>query len=361
MIELDTQLFFRESYETRDRLVERYGLNLIRPEVITVAEQHRREGPNLWERDPDRCCHIRKVEPLLDALEPYDAWASGIRRDQSPSRADTPKVAAVGALRRLEAAPARRLGREARLGLHPRQRDPLQPAARDRATARSAASPAPARRARRRRSAPAAGPAPTSSSAASTAHRKPTRSNDMTEHIHAHEHPESDRVRGRRLHPLVHRPLRLRQVDDRPPGRARARPPRPDRRVPRRRLRPHAPLEGPRLLEGGPGHEHRADRLGRLAADAPGRRRDRRRDLARTRRPGGRRARWSSSTARSSRSSSQASVEECARRDVKGLYAKAFAGEIKGFTGVDDPYEEPDEPGAGDRHRGARRPRSRPR
>jgi adenylylsulfate kinase len=40
----------------------------------------------------------------------------------------------------------------------------------------------------------------------------------------------------------------------------------------------------------------------------------------------------------------QASVEECARRDVKGLYAKAFAGEIKGFTGVDDPYEEPGDP-----------------
>jgi adenylylsulfate kinase len=40
----------------------------------------------------------------------------------------------------------------------------------------------------------------------------------------------------------------------------------------------------------------------------------------------------------------QASVEECARRDVKGLYAKAFAGEIKGFTGVDDPYEEPRSP-----------------
>ena len=42
----------------------------------------------------------------------------------------------------------------------------------------------------------------------------------------------------------------------------------------------------------------------------------------------------------------KASVDECARRDVKGLYAKAFAGEIKGFTGVDDPYEEPREPGA---------------
>ena len=92
VVELDTQLFFKESYETRDALVERYGLTLIRPEVITVAEQHKREGPNLWESNPDRCCHIRKVEPLIDALKPYDAWISGIRRDQSPSRAGTPKV-----------------------------------------------------------------------------------------------------------------------------------------------------------------------------------------------------------------------------------------------------------------------------
>ena len=76
-----------------DRLVERYGLSLQPPpKVITVAEQHRAEGPNLWETDPDRCCHIRKVEPLLEALEPYGAWISGIRRDQSPSRSTTPKV-----------------------------------------------------------------------------------------------------------------------------------------------------------------------------------------------------------------------------------------------------------------------------
>ena len=92
VIELDTHVFFRESYETRERLVERYGLTLIRPDVITVAEQHAREGPNLWERDPDRCCHLRKVEPLIKALAPYDAWVSGIRRDQSPSRAGIPKV-----------------------------------------------------------------------------------------------------------------------------------------------------------------------------------------------------------------------------------------------------------------------------
>jgi phosphoadenosine phosphosulfate reductase len=92
VVELDTHLFFRESYDTRERLVERYGLRLIRPELMTVAEQHAKEGPNLWESDPDRCCHVRKVEPLIEALEPYDAWISGIRRDQSPSRAGTRKV-----------------------------------------------------------------------------------------------------------------------------------------------------------------------------------------------------------------------------------------------------------------------------
>ena len=92
VIELDTQLFFRETYETRERLVERYGLELIQPEVISVAEQHRQEGPNLWERDPDRCCHVRKVEPLQRALEPFDAWISGIRREQSLTRADAQRV-----------------------------------------------------------------------------------------------------------------------------------------------------------------------------------------------------------------------------------------------------------------------------
>jgi phosphoadenosine phosphosulfate reductase len=92
VIELDTELFFRETYETRARLVERYDLNVIRPGIISVAEQHLQEGPNLWERDPDRCCHIRKVEPLLRALEPYVAWASGLRRGQSPSRAGLPKI-----------------------------------------------------------------------------------------------------------------------------------------------------------------------------------------------------------------------------------------------------------------------------
>jgi phosphoadenosine phosphosulfate reductase len=92
VIELDTALFFRETYETRERLVERYGLELIRPEVISVAEQHKQEGPNLWETNPDRCCHVRKVEPLERALKEYDAWISGIRREQSLTRKDAQRV-----------------------------------------------------------------------------------------------------------------------------------------------------------------------------------------------------------------------------------------------------------------------------
>ena len=92
VVELDTGLFFAETYETRERLVERYGLELVRPEVITVAEQHKQEGPNLWERNPDRCCHVRKVEPLERVLKDFDAWISGIRREQSLTRKDAQRV-----------------------------------------------------------------------------------------------------------------------------------------------------------------------------------------------------------------------------------------------------------------------------
>ncbi|HKT43355.1 MAG TPA: phosphoadenylyl-sulfate reductase [Gaiellaceae bacterium] len=92
VVELDTGLFFQETYETRERLVEKYGLELIRPEVITIAEQHKQEGPNLWETNPDRCCHVRKVEPLERALKDYDAWISGIRREQSLTRKDAERV-----------------------------------------------------------------------------------------------------------------------------------------------------------------------------------------------------------------------------------------------------------------------------
>jgi phosphoadenosine phosphosulfate reductase len=93
IVELDTGLLFPETYETRDRLIERYGLTVehIEPEQ-TVAEQALSEGPELWRRDPDRCCALRKVAPLRRALEGMDAWITGIRRVQSPGRLAARKV-----------------------------------------------------------------------------------------------------------------------------------------------------------------------------------------------------------------------------------------------------------------------------
>jgi phosphoadenosine phosphosulfate reductase len=85
VVELDTLVLFPETYETRDRLVERYGLNLKSFRPIDPIDR-------LWETDPDRCCGIRKVEPLERALAGYGAWITGIRREQSPTRANAQKV-----------------------------------------------------------------------------------------------------------------------------------------------------------------------------------------------------------------------------------------------------------------------------
>jgi len=88
IVELDTGLLFPETYETRERLVARYGLELERIDPReTVDEQALSEGPTLWRRDPDRCCALRKVEPLERALVGMDAWITGIRRAQSITRA----------------------------------------------------------------------------------------------------------------------------------------------------------------------------------------------------------------------------------------------------------------------------------
>jgi phosphoadenosine phosphosulfate reductase len=89
---LDTDFLFPETYATRDRVIERYGLqpqqviqvkSLLTPEVQAV--QH---GEALWTRHPDQCCELRKVEPLTRVLKGFDAWVTGIRRDQSPTRAN---------------------------------------------------------------------------------------------------------------------------------------------------------------------------------------------------------------------------------------------------------------------------------
>lgn len=90
---LDTNKHFPQTYATRDRLQERYGTSFIQvlPQ-LTLAEQAEEHGDKLWEREPDLCCQIRKVEPLKRVLSGYEAWMTGIRREQSPTRAHTQKV-----------------------------------------------------------------------------------------------------------------------------------------------------------------------------------------------------------------------------------------------------------------------------
>ncbi|NGZ98412.1 MAG: phosphoadenylyl-sulfate reductase [Nitrospira sp. WS110] len=88
---LDTEFLFPETYATRDRVIERYGLKpaqVIQVKSMLTAQQQAKEyGDALWSREPDRCCQLRKVEPLTRVLRGYETWITGIRRDQAPSRA----------------------------------------------------------------------------------------------------------------------------------------------------------------------------------------------------------------------------------------------------------------------------------
>jgi len=90
---LDTGLLFSETYETWRRVEERYGVKVEVYEGISVEQQAAEYGDALWARDPDACCGLRKVSPLTQALSTVDAWISGLRRDQSPERAGTRKLA----------------------------------------------------------------------------------------------------------------------------------------------------------------------------------------------------------------------------------------------------------------------------
>jgi phosphoadenosine phosphosulfate reductase len=90
---LDTDVLFPETYETRDRLAERLGVEFERYGSLSLAEQAERYGEELWRHDPDACCELRKVEPLRRALASVDCWLAGVRREDSASRAKTPKLA----------------------------------------------------------------------------------------------------------------------------------------------------------------------------------------------------------------------------------------------------------------------------
>ena len=90
---LETGYHFAETYGTRAQVAHELDVTVV--DVLprlSVAEQDAEYGARLYERDPAACCRMRKIEPLKAALAGYEAWVTGIRRDEGPTRADTPLV-----------------------------------------------------------------------------------------------------------------------------------------------------------------------------------------------------------------------------------------------------------------------------
>jgi len=88
---LDTDFLFQETYAVRDRIIKHYQLQdeqiIQMKSHLSPAEQATQHGESLWLRNSDQCCEFRKIEPLTRVLHRYSAWITGIRRDQSPTRA----------------------------------------------------------------------------------------------------------------------------------------------------------------------------------------------------------------------------------------------------------------------------------
>ncbi|EME63241.1 phosphoadenosine phosphosulfate reductase [Rhodococcus ruber BKS 20-38] len=90
---LDTGYHFAETLGTRDAVAQVYGVNLVEAKAQqTVAEQDALLGKDLFARDPNECCRLRKVVPLKQTLAGYQAWVTGIRRVEAPTRANAPLI-----------------------------------------------------------------------------------------------------------------------------------------------------------------------------------------------------------------------------------------------------------------------------
>jgi phosphoadenosine phosphosulfate reductase len=89
---LDTHVLFPETYALWRQVEQRYKTSIEVYEGPSLGRQAATHGDALWSRNPDLCCSIRKVEPLARALRDVDCWISGIRRDQSQTRANAPKL-----------------------------------------------------------------------------------------------------------------------------------------------------------------------------------------------------------------------------------------------------------------------------
>jgi len=90
---LDTEFLFPETCHLMDKIESRYGIKIERVySLLSPEKQQRIHGPDLWSRDPDRCCELRKVEPLRRKLSELRAWITSIRRDQTSARASAQKI-----------------------------------------------------------------------------------------------------------------------------------------------------------------------------------------------------------------------------------------------------------------------------
>ena len=90
---LDTGYHFPETYATRNEVARALDVRVV--DVLpkkTVAEQDAEHGAELFSRDPALCCAMRKVEPLHASLAGYDVWFTGVRRDEAPTRTNTPLI-----------------------------------------------------------------------------------------------------------------------------------------------------------------------------------------------------------------------------------------------------------------------------
>ena len=89
---LETGYHFAQTYEYRDRMAREWSLNLVNVVPTQTVSQQESAFGILYQTDPTRCCQLRKVEPLLGSLEPFDIWFTGLRREQSPTRKNLKKV-----------------------------------------------------------------------------------------------------------------------------------------------------------------------------------------------------------------------------------------------------------------------------
>src|SRR5690349_2218041 len=89
---VDTGYHFVETIGTADALAATYPVRMLTIRPKETREEHEAARGELWRTDPDACCALRKVAPLDSALRGYRAWATGLRRDESPTRVATPTV-----------------------------------------------------------------------------------------------------------------------------------------------------------------------------------------------------------------------------------------------------------------------------